>query len=159
MIIRRRGKEGNNIRNNTIGSLIWLRLARFTNQSNHLSNGFLKQFGLTTAQFDVLVQIQVYQPLTQCELAKKVTVTQGGISRMLVRLEKDGYINRKQDWKTKIISLTEKGESILKKAMPAQLEFQSSFFDDVLSEEEKKTLYSLITRVHKYSLKRELPDR
>lgn len=78
---------------------------------------------------------------------------------MLVRLEKDGYINRKQDWKTKIISLTEKGESILKKAMPAQLEFQSSFFDDVLSEEEKKTLYSLITRVHKYSLKRELPDR
>jgi len=132
---------------------------RFTIQSNQLSNDFLKQFGLTTAQFDVLVQIQVYQPLTQSELAEKVTVTQGGISRMLARLEKDGYINRKQDWKTKTISLTEKGESVLKKAMPAQLEFQSSFFDDVLSEEEKKTLYSLITRVHKYSQKRELPSR
>ena len=132
---------------------------RFTIQSNQLSNDFLKQFGLTTAQCDVLVQIQVYQPLTQSELAEKVTVTQGGISRMLARLEKDGYINRKQDWKTKTISLTEKGESVLKKAMPAQLEFQSSFFDDVLSEEEKKTLYSLITRVHKYSQKRELPSR
>ncbi len=85
------------MRNNTIGSLIWLRLMRFTTQSNQLSNEFLKRFDLTTAQFDVLMQISVYQPLTQSELAEKVTVTQGGISRMLVRLEKEGYIVRKQD--------------------------------------------------------------
>ncbi|WNS73950.1 MarR family transcriptional regulator [Bacillus sp. DTU_2020_1000418_1_SI_GHA_SEK_038] len=145
------------MRNNTMGSLIWLRLMRFTNRSNQLSNDFLKRFDITTAQFDVLVQIQVYQPLTQMELADKVTVTQGGISRMLVRLEKEGYIIRKQDWKTKTISLTEKGEAILDEAMPAQLAFQSSFFDEVLNEEERKTLYMLITRVHKHSQKKELP--
>lgn len=145
------------MRNNTMGSLIWLRLMRFTTHSNQLSNEFLKRFDLTTAQFDVLVQIHVYQPLTQSELAEKVTVTQGGISRMLARLENDGYIMRKQDWKTKTISLTKKGEAILDESMPAQLSFQSSFFDDVLNEEEKKTLYTLMTRVHKYSQKRELP--
>ena len=145
------------MRNNTVGSLIWLRLMRFTNQSNHLSNEFLKRFNLTTAQFDVLAQIQLYQPLTQSELAEKVTVTQGGISRMLVRLEKEGYIVRKQNWKTKTISLTEKADEILERAMPAQLAFQSSFFEDVLSKEEEKTLYKLMTRVHKYSQKRELP--
>ncbi|QUW20750.1 MarR family transcriptional regulator [Sporosarcina sp. Marseille-Q4063] len=143
--------------NNTIGSLIWLRLMRFTNQSNQLSNEFLKRFDLTTAQFDVLVQIQLYQPLTQSELAEKVTVTQGGISRMLARLEKEGCIVRKQDWKTKMISLTEKAEAVLEEAMPAQLAFQTSFFEDVLTKEEEKTLYKLITRVHKYSEKRELP--
>ncbi|QED49411.1 MarR family winged helix-turn-helix transcriptional regulator [Cytobacillus dafuensis] len=145
------------MRNNTLGSLIWLRLMRFTNHSNQLSNDFLKRFDLTTAQFDVLVQIHVYQPLTQMELAEKVTVTQGGISRMLVRLEKEDYIVRKQDWKTKTISLTEKGEEILQEALPAQLAFQTSFFNDVLNEEETKTLYTLITRVHKHSLKKELP--
>ncbi|MBS4220947.1 MarR family transcriptional regulator [Bacillus sp. FJAT-49711] len=145
------------MRNNTLGSLIWLRLMRFTNQSNQLSNEFLKPFGLTTAQFDVLVQVMTYQPLTQCDLAEKVTVTQGGISRMLSRLEKEGYINRKQDWKTKTISLTEKAETVLKEALPAQLAFQSSLFDDVLTEEETKTLYTLMTKVHKYSQKRELP--
>ncbi|QDS36983.1 MarR family winged helix-turn-helix transcriptional regulator [Brevibacillus brevis] len=145
------------MRNNTIGSLIWLRLMRFTTQSNQLSNEFLKRFDLTTAQFDVLMQISVYQPLTQSELAEKVTVTQGGISRMLVRLEKEGYIVRKQDWKTKTISLTEKGEAILEQAFPEQLSFQSSFFDEVLSEEEQKTLYTLMTRVHKNSQKKELP--
>ncbi|MGM1047543.1 MAG: MarR family winged helix-turn-helix transcriptional regulator [Bacillota bacterium] len=142
--------------NNTIGSLIWLRLIRFTNQSNQMSNEFLKRFDLTTAQFDVLAQIHVYQPLTQIELAEKVTVTQGGISRMLARLEKEGYIARKQEWKTKTISLTEKGTAILEEAMPAQLAFQSSFFDDILNEEEKKTLYSLMTRVHKHSQKKQI---
>ncbi|WP_445490838.1 MarR family winged helix-turn-helix transcriptional regulator [Niallia sp. 03133] len=145
------------MRNNTMGSLVWLRLMRFTNRSNQLSNDFLKRFDLTTAQFDVLMQIHVYQPLTQIELAEKATVTQGGISRMLVRLEKEGYIVRKQDWKTKMISLTEKGESILEEVLPVQLAFQSSFFDDVLNEEETKTLFLLMTRVHKNSQKKELP--
>ncbi|WP_106767059.1 MarR family winged helix-turn-helix transcriptional regulator [Paenibacillus faecalis] len=145
--------------NNTIGSLIWLRLIRFMNQSNHMSNEFLKRFHLTTAQFDVLAQIYVYQPLTQIELAEKVTVTQGGISRMLARLEKEGYIERKQEWKTKTISLSDKGAKVLEKAMPAQLAFQSSFFDEVLNEEEKKVLYSLMTRVHKHSQKKQIPPQ
>ena len=140
-----------------MGSLIWLRLMRFTNQSNQLSNEFLKRFDLTTAQFDVLAQIRLYQPLTQSELAEKVIVTQGGISRMLTRLEKEGYIARKQDWKTKTISLTNKSIEILEEALPAQLAFQSSFFEDVLTKEEEKTLYRLMTRVHKASQKKELP--
>lgn len=142
------------MQNNTLGSLIWLRLMRFTNQSNQMSNEFLRRFDLTTAQFDVLMQIRIYQPLTQMELADKVTVTQGGISRMLARLEKEGCIARKQDWKTKTISLTAKAESILDQAMPEQLAFQSSFFEEVLSEEEQKTLYTLMTRVHKNSYKK-----
>jgi len=72
------------MRKNTRGSLIWLRMMRFTHQSNLLSNEFLKQYDLTTAQFDVLNQISTNEPLTQSELAEKVTVTQGGISRMLL---------------------------------------------------------------------------
>ncbi|KON69231.1 MarR family winged helix-turn-helix transcriptional regulator [Peribacillus butanolivorans] len=147
------------MRNNTIGSLIWLRLMRFTNQSNQMSNEFLKRFDLTTAQFDVLMQIRIYQPLTQMELAEKVTVTQGGISRMLSRLEKEGYIVRKQDWKTKTINLSAKTEAILDQVMPEQLAFQSSFFDDVLNEEEQQILYTLMTRVHKHSQKKELPPK
>ncbi|WP_433959164.1 MarR family winged helix-turn-helix transcriptional regulator [Cytobacillus horneckiae] len=145
------------MRENTLGSLIWLRLMRFTNQSNQMSNVFLKRFDLTTAQFDVLMQIRIYQPLTQMELAERVTITQGGISRMLARLEKEGYITRKLDWKTKTISLTNKAEKMLEKVTPEQVAFQSSFFDDVLTEEEQQTLYKLMTKVHKHSQKKELP--
>src|SRR5699024_4097820 len=119
----------------TRGSLIWLRLMRFTHQSNLLSNDFLKQFDLTTAQFDVLNQIDNYGPLTQGELAKRVTVTQGGISRMLSRLEEEGLILREQKWKTKTIFLTEKGSKKLAIAFDAQLAFQTSFFDETLTKE------------------------
>lgn len=147
------------MRKNTRGSLIWLRLSRFTHQSNNLSNDFLKQYDLTTAQFDVLMQISTYEPLTQSELADKVTVTQGGISRMLARLEKEGLIERKQDWKTKTISLTNKGREKLDHAFEAQLKFQSSFFDECLSLEEQKALYSLISRVQKNSEEKYLLDK
>lgn len=143
---------------NTRGSLIWLRITRFTHQSNLLSNEFLKQFDLTTAQFDVLMQISTYAPLTQSELADKVTVTHGGISRMLARLEKDGLIERKQQWKTKYITLTNKGQKMLDNAFDAQLAFQSSFFDDCLTEEEQKTLYNLMARVQKNSERKKLPE-
>src|SRR5690625_1576758 len=128
------------MKKHTLGSLIWLRISRFTHQSNLLSNNFLKQYELTTAQFDVLNQISVYQPLTQQELAEKATVTQGGISRMLSRLEKEGLIKRKQEWKTKTISLTSAGEEKLNRAFQEQLQFQSSFFDETLTKDEQKTL-------------------
>ncbi|HLR72796.1 MAG TPA: MarR family transcriptional regulator [Pseudogracilibacillus sp.] len=139
------------MKKNTRGSLIWLRLMRFTHQSNLLSNDFLQQFDLTTAQFDVLNQIDNFGPLTQSELAKHVTVTQGGISRMLSRLEKEGLIVREQEWKTKTISLTEKGKSKLLTAFEAQLAFQTSFFDETLTKEEQKTLLTLISKVQKNS--------
>lgn len=141
-------------RKNTRGTLIWLRMMRFTHQSNLLSNEFLKQFDLTTAQFDVLVQIATNEPLTQSELAEKVTVTQGGISRMLTRLENEELIKREQEWKTKTISLTEKGRAKLKEAFDAQLQFQTSFFEDCLTKEEQKTLLSLMSRVQKHSEKK-----
>ena len=144
------------LKQNTLGSLIWLRISRFTHQSNLLSNEFLRQFDLTTAQFDVLMQISAHGPLTQTELAEKVTVTQGGISRMLSRLEKEQYIVRKQDWKTKTISLTEKGQEKLEAAFEHQLAFQSAFFDETLTIEEQKQLFSLISKVQKYSEKKKL---
>ncbi|MGE7692612.1 MarR family winged helix-turn-helix transcriptional regulator [Lysinibacillus sp. NPDC094177] len=145
------------MRKHTLGSLTWIRMMRFTNQSNQLSNEFLKRFDLTTAQFDVLIQIKTYAPLTQSQLAEKVTVTQGGMSRMLARLEKEGLIERKQDWKTKTISLTAKGEQMIDSATPSQLHFQSSFFEEVLTEEELRTLNTLMSKLEKHSREKKLP--
>ncbi|MGN1387876.1 MAG: MarR family winged helix-turn-helix transcriptional regulator [Bacillus sp. (in: firmicutes)] len=147
------------MKKNTRGSLIWLRLTRFTHQSNLLSNEFLKPYDLTSAQFDVLMQISNYEPITQSELAEKVTVTQGGISRMLSRLEKERLIVRKQDWKTKNISLTKKGWVKLEAAFEAQLAFQSSFFDECLSPDEQKQLYSLMSRVYKNSIEKKVTNK
>ena len=137
------------LRKNTLGSLIWLRIARFTHQSNLLSNDFLKQFGITTAQFDVLNQVSTYQPIAQSHLATKATVSEGGISRMLTKLEQEGYIQRKQDWKTKWITLTNKGEVKMNEVFEHQLTFQTSIVNECLTEEEQRTLYKLMTKLQK----------
>lgn len=142
------------MKKNTLGSLIWLRVSRFAHQSNLLSNDFLKQYGITVAQFDILNQIATYEPISQKELAQKVTVTEGGISRMVTRLEKEGLLKREQDWKTKTISLTEKGRNKLEQVFQAQLQFQTSLFDEVLTEEEQKTLLKLMTKLQKNSEER-----
>jgi DNA-binding MarR family transcriptional regulator len=142
------------LKKHTIGSLIWLRITRFTQQSNLLSNDFLKQFAVTASQFDVLNQISTYQPVTQSLLAEKVTVSEGGISRMLTRLEKDGYIHRRQDWKTKWITLTAEGEEKMEEVFEHQLAFQTTLVNECLTEEEQKTLYNLMTKLQKNTEKK-----
>jgi len=141
----------------TLSSLIWLRMARFVHQSNQLSNEYLARFDLTASQFDVLVNIQASEPITQMDLAAKLTVSHGGISRMVARLEEDGLIERKQQWKVKYITLTEKGHAVLNRALPHQEQFQSSFFDEALQENEKLELYRLLTKVQKHSVTKKVP--
>ncbi|WP_150285504.1 MarR family winged helix-turn-helix transcriptional regulator [Rummeliibacillus sp. TYF-LIM-RU47] len=139
------------MKKNTLGSLIWLRIARFTHQSNLLSNDFLKQFDITVAKFDVLNQVSIYQPITQSQLAEKATLSEGGISRMLTRLEKEGYIQRKKDWKIKWIVLTPQGERKIEEVFDHQLAFQTAILDECLTEEEQKTLYMLMNKLQKHT--------
>lgn len=137
------------LKKNTLASLIWVRMTRFTHQSTVLSNDFLKKYAITAAQFDVLNQIGTYQPISQSELADKVTISAGGISRMLSRLEREGFICRKVEWKVKWISLTEKGREKLDDVFEHQLAFQTSLIESCLSKEEQKSLYALMTKVQK----------
>lgn len=141
------------MKKNTLASLIWIRMTRYTHQSTVLSNDFLKQYTITAAQFDVLNQIGTYQPISQSELAEKVTISAGGISRMLSRLDREGYITRNVEWKVKWISLTEKGREKLDEVFEHQLNFQTSLIESCLSKEEQKNLYALMTKVQKQTEK------
>lgn len=142
------------MRKNTLASLIWVRMTRFTHQSALLSNDNVKKYDITAAQFDVLNQIGTYQPLSQSELADKITISAGGISRMLSRLEREGYIERTVEWKTKWISLTEKGQIKLDEVFEDQLDFQTSLMDECLTRAEQKELYALMTKVQKHTEKK-----
>ena len=138
----------------SLSTLIWLRMARFVQNSNQLSNEHLRQFGLTVAQFEALAHIRNFEPITQSALAEGLTVSSGGISRMLARLEAEGLISREQDWKTKHISLTTKGRELLERAFPSQLDQQSSLFDESLNEDEKVQLHALMKKLYDTSRKR-----
>lgn len=140
-----------------LGLMIWLRMARFVQRSNCISNEYLSQAGVTIAQFEALSHVRAYQPVTQTDLAKGLTVSVGGVSRMLSRLEEAGLIERTQEWKTKYISLTEAGETLLSSVYPGQVALQASMFDDVLDADEQRQLYALIRKVHRNSLHKQTP--
>ena len=142
----------------SLSTLVWLRMVRFVENSNQLSNDHLRQFALTLAQFEALAHIRNFQPITQTDLARGLTVTGGGLSRMLSRLEAEGLISRQQDWKTKHISLTDKGTELLERAYPSQLEQQASLFDEVLDEDEKTQLHALMKKLYEHSITRREDD-
>jgi DNA-binding MarR family transcriptional regulator len=131
----------------SLSTLIWLRMARFVQNSNQVSNEYLRQFGITVAQFEALAHIRNFQPITQSDLAAGLTVSGGGISRMLTRLEREGMIRREQEWKTKHISLTAAGRELIDRAYPVQVAQQSTMFD-VLDEDEKRQLHALMKKLY-----------
>src|SRR5699024_3888068 len=119
------GERGGDMRELSQSMLIWLRMVRFVQHSNQTSNDNLRRHGLTVAQFEALSHVRAFEPVTQTELAEGLTISCGGVSRMLSRLEKDGLISREQNWKTKYISLTAKGRAKLAEAYPEQLALQT----------------------------------
>lgn len=138
----------------SLSTLIWLRMVRFVRNSNQISNDHLRAHGLTVAQFEALAHIRNFAPITQTDLAAGLTVSTGGVSRLLSRLERDGLIARAQRWKTKHITLTEAGRARLDRAFPDQLALQSSMFDDVLTDAEKAQLHALMRKLLIHSQER-----
>ncbi|MGG4342463.1 MarR family winged helix-turn-helix transcriptional regulator [Paenibacillus lautus] len=138
---------------NRLAMLSWIRITRFQQIGNHLSNEFLQPFCITVAQFDVLIQVFAHQPLSQQELAEYLSISGGGVSHMVKRLEKLGLIVRKQDWKVKYISLTHKGQALLEEIIPLLSDFQTSMFD-ILDEQELQQLYKTMRKLHQYNVKK-----
>src|SRR5699024_12330132 len=101
-------------------------MARFVQNSNQVSNEYLRQFGITVAQFEALAHIRKFQPITQSDLAAGLPVSGGGISRMLARLGREGLIRRGPAWKTKHTSLTAEGRALIDRASPVQVAQQST---------------------------------
>lgn len=129
-----------------MGLLLWFRLSRFYNESIQKSNQHLKQFNLTVAQFDILVNVGFNNRITQQELAENLLVTKGNISQLLKKMEDCGLIRREQEWKVKYISLTEKGKNLFYEVVPKQEKFQFLQFSG-LDQDEQKQLLSLLKKL------------
>ncbi|MFV8828997.1 MarR family winged helix-turn-helix transcriptional regulator [Alkalihalobacterium sp. APHAB7] len=136
-------------RDKRVGLMIWFRLSRVYNNSIRRNNEHLKKWDLTSAQFDVLIQVGISKEITQKELAQKLFVTKGNITQLISKMEKLGLVQRKQDWKTKTISLTDKGEQLYNEVVPDQEDFQASQFYG-LDQEEQLQLVTLLKKLQKH---------
>ncbi|MEK5058289.1 MarR family winged helix-turn-helix transcriptional regulator [Paenibacillus shunpengii] len=129
-----------------LGLLLWFRLSRIYNHNIRENNQHLKAWNLSTAQFDVLVQVGTEERMSQQELANKLLVTKGNITQLLSKMEDLGLIQRETDWKTKYVSLTDQGRALYDEVVPAQEQFQASQFSK-LSKDERKELLKLLKKL------------
>jgi DNA-binding MarR family transcriptional regulator len=99
--------------------LAWLRLYRVAQKIDRVQSAYLRDWGLNVAQFDVLAQVGAHRGITQQELADSLLVTKGNISQLLDRMERPGLLRRCQDKRNKTLLLTEKGQELYERVVPA----------------------------------------
>ena len=141
-------KESSSYKSKNLAVLLWFRLARFYLKNVKESNNHLKKWGLTTAQFDVIVHVGRNKRITQQELADKLVVTKGNVTHLLKKMEELEWIKREVEWKNKYLSLTELGQRMYEEIVPIQEQFQQTQFNK-LTEEEQKQLLDLLRKLTK----------
>lgn len=128
--------------------LIWFKISKIHNENITLSNRILKEYGLTLAQFDVIAQLGVDREHTQSELTEKLLVTKANISQLLATMEEKGLVLRRQEWKTKFVSLTEEGIKIHDQVVPLMEHFQTKTFSP-LTDEERTVFLDFLRKIEK----------
>ena len=102
---------------------------------------------------EFLVLIERYQPISQQQLANQLTVTQGGISRLLQRMQQAGLIEKKACGKEKHIFLSALGQEKLSQVYAKQVANQAKMFDS-LTKDELQTLFQLLTKLSQEKIDR-----
>jgi DNA-binding MarR family transcriptional regulator len=125
--------------------LIWFKISGIHSDNISKAGIIAKDFGLTLAQSDVIAQLGIRE-MTQNELAERLLITKGGISQLMQAMEYLELIERRQDWKTKYVSLTDKGKEIHDRLVPELERFQGEYFNG-LSKNEKKMMLEMLRRI------------
>lgn len=142
------GSEAGRRADRAAAVMLWLRLARVYNRNLRAAEAQLRAFDLTAAQFDVLAQVGRSGEVTQRELARRLLVSQGNVTQLLVRMERRGLLSRRRDGRAKQVALTDAGRALHDEVLPLQEELHAWEFR-MLTQEERHRLLALLRRVQR----------
>ncbi len=104
----------------------FIKLARSINAvQTQIIPALQRDFGLTESQFAVLEALHHLGPLSQGQLCQKILRSGSNVTTVVDNLERDALVRRErqeEDRRVQIVSLTEQGRSIVKKALPVHVE-------------------------------------
>jgi DNA-binding MarR family transcriptional regulator len=127
----------------------WTGLVRVHERVMHELDGELQRaHGLSLAEFDVLLQLSEApeRRMRMADLADAVLLTRSGVSRLVDRLEADGFVERARcpsDARGLNASLTDAGAERLAQAAVTHLAGLRARFTDRLSAEDVARLESI----------------
>lgn len=111
---------------------------------------FLDQLGLTYTQYLVMIVLWEKDGIALKELGRDLNLDSGTLTPLLKKLEAEGLINRKRDYKDErnlLIFLTENGHALLKKAeaVPQQVRCRLPLEEQEIGEMREKLHHILKT--------------
>ncbi len=136
----------------------WLRLARFVNSQQAALSVGLRENRLSLAQFDILAQIGAAEGLTQRELADRLVVTQGNVTQLLQKLERQGLVERPPSGRCNRVRLTPSGSRLRARVVPAHERRIAELFCGLTSNE-LESLSRLLRKITRAREQRECGAR
>jgi len=106
---------------------------------------------VTFAQFEILVVVHHFGPLTVNQVIDQTLSSIGNISYVISNLVKEGYLESEKDVRdkrSKFIKMSEKGKRFMENFFPSHLENLEDIFS-VYTESEKETLLKLLHKLYK----------
>jgi len=136
-----------------------LNLVRTSSMLLKLSDRFFSQFGLTDAQFNILMILNDYggEGMSQQELSERLIVTKSNMVGLIDRLEKTGHVKRRShptDRRSYQVMLTAKGGEMVEKV-------KKSYFREVdrmmgvLTDSQKRSLILSMEKLRQYLKERQ----
>jgi len=126
-------------------------LAQVARLHHHRAHESLDLLGLYRGQPPVLFALWNQDGLTHCELAEKLEITPATVTRMIQRMEKTGFVQRKPDAGDQRISrvyLTETGRAVHAELQSIRDRMEVDNFAG-FSDEERVILRSFLLRIRK----------
>jgi DNA-binding MarR family transcriptional regulator len=119
--------------------------------TRELNAALLASHGLTINDYGCLLLLSRHEEgMRRIDLANELQLSPSGITRLLDRLERQGYVGKgecKEDARVSYAILTEAGRAKLKDAWPEHVNAVHRRVAAVLSDEEIDTLTELLSRL------------
>jgi DNA-binding MarR family transcriptional regulator len=133
---------------------VFLNIKRVAKGFECANQDYLEPYGLSEGKFYVLCDLFSEEVLghenpSPSEIADHLGVTRATITGLLDGLERDGYLERhddNQDRRALTIRMTDKTRAFIDRFIPEQTRRMTELLSGI-SEEEKKTLISLLSRI------------
>ena len=128
------------------------------NSIKQISEKFSKQLeakGVTRIQWIALYYLNSNEEVSQKDLAKKMSIKDSSVARLLDRMKKEELIKRvksEEDRRITYIHLTEKGKDVIERLLPEGEAFSYKILGDI-SEEELEVFENIIRKMVANSLK------
>ncbi len=109
---------------------------------------FMKLIGISQSEYNCLVQFFEIDSMGVKDLAERLEITPGGVTRIITSLENKGYVVRRislDDRRNINVSLTSQGKKLVKKMRRAAIDIHREIFDQIEPQEREKVAEAIQT--------------